>query len=77
MTKTIPVYIGASNIGTFFNADGIIQCNNVDEAIIRINSLTPDYYYAHMSAINDNYERSLAYVNFNEILTRKILTLLF
>jgi hypothetical protein len=51
---TIPIFWGSPHIGKFFNEDGIIKLEefNIDE-------ITPELYYSKLTAIKDNYERSL------------------
>ena len=54
MCGTIPIYYGMSNIGEFFNPDGIIMFNdNFD-----INNLSFDFYKSKFNAIIDNFELS-------------------
>ena len=48
-TGTIPVYLGAPDIGKYFNADGIITLS--DEFYI-----SDELYYSKMDAIKDNLE---------------------
>ena len=56
-TGTIPIYWGTDKITDYFNKDGIIMYDeNFD-----INKLTKEYYYEHMNAIKDNFERVLGY----------------
>lgn len=55
-TGTIPVYIGARKISTFFNKAGIIECN--PESIRNvIKSLNEDTYNQLLGAVNDNFNR--------------------
>jgi len=49
----IPVYWGPSDIGDYFNTDGIIILNDEFD----ISSLTPDLYYSKLDAIKDNMQR--------------------
>jgi hypothetical protein len=49
----IPVYWGPSNIGDYFNIDGIIT---LDEEF-NIDLLTPELYHSKMDAIQDNMQR--------------------
>ena len=51
-TGTVPVYLGAPNIGDCFNKEGIIDLN--DEL-----DLSPERYQAMLPAIKDNLERAL------------------
>lgn len=76
LTRTIPIYIGCENIGEYFNTDGIIHVKSVDEAIAVCNTLTPEYYNARLDAIEDNFNRSLKYKNFNKMLGEKVLEVL-
>lgn len=76
MGKTVPIYIGAKNIGRFFNEKGIIQVQSVDEAIGACNSLTEDDYYSRAGAINDNFERSQKYLYYDKMLIEKVLEVL-
>ena len=71
-TKTIPLHYGCPNIENYFNVDGIIIVNNVNEIINTCNSLTPDYYESRLAAIEDNYQRSMAYLSTTEILDNKL-----
>jgi len=70
--KTIPVYWGCSNIGEFFNIDGIITFENVDDAIHKINKLDENYYNNKKLAIEENYSIALQYVNYEQNVLNKI-----
>ena len=50
-TGTIPVYLGAPDIGKHFNTDGIIPLDDFF-------SISTDVYYDKMDAIKDNLERA-------------------
>ena len=52
-TGTIPVYWGTSDIGNYFNKDGIIELTPDFD----FSSLTPELYNSKISAIRDNLER--------------------
>jgi hypothetical protein len=60
-TKTIPIYWGAPNIGDFYNTDGILSFQTVDELFEILNRLTPDFYKSREAAIEDNYRRTFKY----------------
>lgn len=61
LTGTIPIYLGAPNIGDFYNLDGIIVMKKDSEGNVIFDSeiLTKEYYYDHLDAVKDNYERAL------------------
>jgi len=73
MTHTVPIYIGAEGVNEFFNTDGIIMAGTVDEAISICNRLTPDDYYLRKDAMDDNFQRSQEYLNYDKMLTDKVL----
>jgi len=68
ITKTIPVYWGCTTISDFFNQDGIIQVDTVDDIINACNQLTPEYYDRLLPAVNDNYELGLKVYKYEDIL---------
>jgi hypothetical protein len=57
--KTIPVYWGCSNIGDFFNMDGIITFHNIDDVIYTLNNLDENYYNNRIEVIEENYQKAL------------------
>lgn len=50
-TGTIPVYLGAPDIGNYFNKDGIIDLSEEFD-------VSDEIYYSKMDAIKDNLERT-------------------
>jgi hypothetical protein len=73
LLKTIPVYWGCSNIGDFFNMDGIITFDNVDDLIYKLNNLDENYYNSHLDAINENYNLAFNYINYEKRVSDKII----
>jgi len=64
---TIPIYYGDTNIGKYFNTDGIIFLEeNFDP-----NNLTPELYLSKEDAIIDNFNRCLEYDVIEDILWNK------
>ena len=61
LSGTIPIYWGTKAIGKYFNLDGIITFESMDELRVAIDSLSPAKYHAVKSAIKDNYHRALNY----------------
>jgi len=57
-SRTVPVYCGCTNIGDFFNINGIIVANSVNKIIEACNNLTPDRYSSMIFAVKDNFNRS-------------------
>ena len=71
-TLTLPIYYGCTNIGDYFNTDGILIAHNAIEAIDICNGLTPEFYHSKLAAIRDNYERSENYLSHRQCLDRKL-----
>jgi len=65
VTKTIPVYYGCPNIGTWFDTRGwiILKNANLAEFQVAIMKLDKIDYNAHINVVNENYERALHYVD--------------
>lgn len=70
INKVVPIYIGASDIGKYFNTDGIIRCDNNRDVITYVEWLYREgfdnFYYGDdvQLAIKDNYYRVKQFANF-------------
>lgn len=62
-TKTVPVYLGCSDIGKHFDEDGVIKLDP-DRWVEQLNSLTYDDYYSRLYAIRKNFDLASRYENF-------------
>jgi hypothetical protein len=58
---TMPIYWGCSNLDKFFNLDGIITFNTLEELNSIISTLTPELYQSKIEAIKENLELSKQY----------------
>ena len=65
-TRTVPIYYGCKNISEFFNEYGIIQCSDLEDIISACNQVTPEVYERMLPLLNDNYERSMVWVDHDE-----------
>jgi len=75
LMRTIPIYWGCSNIGDFFNINGIIQFNNVDDLIYKSNMLklnNYDFYKLHKPYIEENYQKAIQYIDYEKNIVNKI-----
>jgi hypothetical protein len=75
-TKTIPIYWGCPNIGDWFNSEGIIMVDNLQEIIDICNSLDENYYNSRLSALDENYEKSKEFIHIDKRLCNKIESIL-
>jgi len=73
-TGTVPIYWGASNIGDFFDMDGILIFNTPDELKDILNSLSVEKYNSMLPAIRSNYEKCIKnHKNSDDILFENVI----
>lgn len=62
-SQTVPIYLGATEIGRFYRSDGIIQLKREDIDHIEdiLAKCTPEDYEHRLPAILENYKRALFY----------------
>lgn len=58
VTGTVPVYWGCPSIGDFFNLDGMIIFNDIEDLLSKLNSLSLEQYNNMLPSIKDNFERA-------------------
>ncbi|EMW0425057.1 hypothetical protein AADZ37_000310 [Campylobacter coli] len=65
ISMCVPIYIGATRIGDFFNLDGIIQIfpKDVDRIEIILKQCNEQNYKDRLEAIKENYFKALKYLN--------------
>jgi hypothetical protein len=61
-TGTIPIYWGCPSIGDFFNLDGIITFNTIEELKDIISNLNTDLYNSKILSVEENYLKSKEYL---------------
>lgn len=68
LTGTVPIYYGCPSIGDFFNTEGMIIVDNVNDFMNEIDTLSSDKYESMLPHIQDNFERAKKFkmYNFNE-----------
>lgn len=64
ISKTIPIYWGCPNISKYFNLDGMIIVNNIDDIQRVVHSLTMEDYYSRIDAVIENFKLSQQYAFF-------------
>ena len=62
--KTVPIYMGATEIDKFFNPDGIIKLNKNEDIAQVLKQCTKEEYERRLPAIEENYEMAKKYRNF-------------
>lgn len=61
LSKTIPIYYGPSNIGEYFNSEGIICFNSVDELEKILKMINYQFYNIRKDIVEENYKIALKY----------------
>jgi hypothetical protein len=65
-TGTIPVYLGATNIESLFNKNGIIQFADEDDLFSKLHNITPEYYLSKLSAVIENFNICQKYISIED-----------
>ncbi|MEN6568998.1 MAG: hypothetical protein ABFC18_03195 [Rikenellaceae bacterium] len=73
ITKTIPIYWGCTIIDQYFNRNGMIFVDTVDDIIAACNQLSLEVYERMLPIVNDNYELGLREYKYEDILKRAML----
>lgn len=74
-TGGIPIYWGCPSISKFFNTDGFIIFDRVDELPEIINKCTPEFYQSKLPAIKENFELAKKYFVVEDWIGKNILNL--
>lgn len=72
VTGTIPIYWGCPSIGNFFNIDGFIVFNDINELSNIINKLSSEIYNSKLDAINENFVLAKKYLLPDDWIYQKI-----
>lgn len=72
ITKTVPIYWGAPNVGDYFDERGVITFSNLGDLENILKMLTPDRYKELEEVIDKNYNLSLNYCDFHERVDKEI-----
>lgn len=72
-SKTIPIYWGCENIHNFFDIEGIITFNTLEDLISVIVNLDSNFYESKLEYVNKNFEESKKYWNYYDRIKINIL----
>jgi len=76
-TKTIPIYWGCPNIGSYFDTRGMFLVESVDEIIQVCNALTSNMYAEMEMFVEVNHQKAKSYIDFSNRVKEKIETLMW
>jgi len=71
-TKTVPIYYGATEIGNYFNLNGMYIVDNLKDIIEVCNGLNKDEYNNKKIFIEENFEKCKKFINIVERIKEKI-----
>ena len=72
-TYTVPIYFGCPNILEYFEEDGMINVNSIEELVSCVNSLTPDDYWKRMGSLVKNFTNAENFINYGERMKQVII----
>jgi hypothetical protein len=59
---SVPIYWGCPSIGDFFNTDGFIIVDNVNEVGAALNKITPELYDEMKPHIEENFKKAKQFI---------------
>lgn len=69
-TGTIPIYLGARDIGQKFNKEGVLQFSSPDELESQIEDMSPNLYKDRFDAIRDNLNEVKKYTTIEDFIIK-------
>lgn len=72
VSRTIPVYWGAPNVGEYFDTDGILAFETYSDLSIVLRSLTPEFYQSRLKAIEHNLHEAMKYTDVHARINEEI-----
>jgi hypothetical protein len=72
MTGTIPIYWGCQSIDKFFDVEGMLIFNNLDELEIILSSLNNELYMSRLDSIKNNFFEAKKYLIADDLIYSKL-----
>jgi len=63
VSRTIPIYWGAPNVGEFFDARGILSFDTYEDLSRILEGLTPEFYQSRAEAVEHNLHEAMKYTD--------------
>jgi len=63
VSRTIPIYWGAPNVGDFFDANGILTFETHEDLVKVLQELTPEFYQSRLVAVEHNLHEAMKYTD--------------
>lgn len=72
-TGTIPIYLGAKNINTKFDINGIITFSKKEELNEILNYLSPELYFSRLESVKNNFNLCQNYLSIEDFIYKNYL----
>lgn len=72
VSRTIPIYWGAPNVGEYFDTNGILTFETYSDLSIILRSLTPEFYQSRLGAIEHNLHEAMKYTDVHARINEEI-----
>lgn len=72
VTGTIPIYWGCPSIHKFFDVNGILEFNSIEELKEIVSSINDEFYYSKIESIKNNFELAKKYIIADNLIYDKI-----
>lgn len=63
LCETVPIYWGAHDIGRYFDTDGMVLCNTLEDIRNALTQTSPADYIARQRAVAANKQAAIAYID--------------
>ena len=63
VSRTVPIYWGAPNVGEFFDSNSILSFQTYEDLNKILTELTPEFYQSQLSAIEHNLHEAMKYTD--------------
>ena len=73
LCETVPIYWGAPDIGQYFDTDGILLCDTLEDIRSALAQISPADYHARKRAVTANKKAATAYMDYEKTAARAIL----
>ena len=70
-TGTIPIYLGARNINSIFDKNGILQFSSLEEFNNIIDKLSENEYHSRIEAVKYNFNKCLEFKSIEDYIYEK------
>lgn len=72
-TKTIPIYMGCTNIENWFDTNGMFLINSLEDVENVLNTIDEQTYTNKINSVEENYIRSFDFLDFGDMVEKMVL----